>query len=68
MSDFRLKMIFGFSLVGILAILAGIIALGKVEPMTSHGLDIVLGALAANSGGFAQWAFSQGGKQEKNGP
>jgi hypothetical protein len=59
MSDERLKMIFGFSILVVLAVLAAIIALGKVEPMTSHGLDIVLGGLTTLAGGFAQWAFSQ---------
>lgn len=51
-------MIFGFSLLVILAALAAIIALGKVEEHTSYGLQIVLGSLATLAGGFAQWAFS----------
>jgi hypothetical protein len=59
MSDFRLKMIFGFSNLAILAVLATLIALGKVEGQTSHGLDVVLGGLVGSFGGFTQWAFSQ---------
>ena len=61
MSDSRLRMIFGFSILLSLTVLAAIIALGKIEQATSHGLEIVLGALAVLSGGFAQWAF--GAKQ-----
>jgi len=59
MSDQRLKMIYGFAILASLVILASIIALGKVEQATSHGLEIVLGALAVLSGGFAQWAFGK---------
>jgi len=55
----RLKMIYGFAILASLVILASIIALGKVEQQTSHGLEIVLGALAVLSGGFAQWAFGK---------
>ncbi len=52
-------MIYGFAILASLVILASIIALGKVEQATSHGLEIVLGALAVLSGGFAQWAFGK---------
>jgi hypothetical protein len=52
-----LKVLFGFLLVVILAILAAIIALGKVDAATSFGLDIILGGLMVLCGGFAQWAF-----------
>lgn len=57
--DFRL--IFGFCLLVIIAVLAVVIALGKVEQQTSYGLNIVLGSLATLAGGFAQWAFSNKG-------
>jgi hypothetical protein len=55
------RMIFGFALLLIIAVLAAIIALGKVDQSSSYGLDIVLGSLATLAGGFAQWAF---GKRE----
>jgi hypothetical protein len=50
-------MIFGFMLLVLLAVLAAIIAIGKVEQNTSYGLQYILGALATLAGGFAQWAF-----------
>jgi len=53
------RIIFGFCLLLAVAILAGIIALGKVEQATSHGLDIVLGCLATLAGGFSNWAFTK---------
>ena len=53
----RLKMFFGFALLVVLALLAGVIALGKVEQATSHGLDQILGGLLVLAGGFAHWAF-----------
>lgn len=57
------RMIFGFALLVLLALLAGVIALGHVEEKTSFGLQYILGALAALTGGFTQWAFSnKGGK------
>lgn len=52
-----LKMVFGFLLLVILAALAGVIALGKVQAATSYGLDIILGGLLTMSGGFVGWAF-----------
>ncbi len=58
------RMLFGFSLVVVLAVLAVIIALGDVKPETSAGLDIVLGSLATLAGGFAQSEF---GKRDKPG-
>jgi len=66
MSDFRLKMVFGFSVLAVLAAVALIIALGKVSQDTSYGLEIVLGALAVLSGGFAQWAFGQSTESKKD--
>jgi hypothetical protein len=53
------RIIFGFSLLLVIAILAGIIALGKVDQSTSYGLDIVLGSLATLAGAFSQWAFTK---------
>ena len=63
-NDDRYKMMFGFALLTVLAALAAIIALGKVEMSTSYGLNIVLGALCTLSGGFAQWAFNRKDKGE----
>jgi hypothetical protein len=51
------KMLFGFLLLLLLALLAGVIAISKVEEQTSHGLIPVITALATLAGGFAQWAF-----------
>jgi hypothetical protein len=53
-----LKMTFGFVLLLIVAALAAVTALGKVEEATSHGLMPILTTLATLGGGFAQWAFS----------
>jgi hypothetical protein len=52
------KMIFGFIMLAILAILIGIIALGHVEQQTSYGLEGVIGALATLAGAFGNWAFA----------
>jgi len=57
-------MAFGFSILAVIAAVSLIIALGKVSQETSYGLEIVLGALAVLSGGFAQWAFGQGTKDK----
>jgi hypothetical protein len=54
-----LKMGFGFLLLALLAVLSALIALGKVEQQTSHGLDIILGAIAVISGQYALWAFNK---------
>jgi hypothetical protein len=59
-----LKVIFGFVIVLVLALLAMIIALSKVHAVESYGLDIILGGLLTLSGGFAGWAF-RGGRQEE---
>lgn len=53
-----LRMVFGFSLLVILAGLALAIALGKVEEKTSYGLMPLLTALATLAGGFANYAFT----------
>lgn len=52
------RMIFGFSLLLILAALSAVIALGKVEEKTSFGLAQLEGCFLTLSGGFAQWCFS----------
>lgn len=52
------RMLFGFGVLVVLALLAAIIALGKVHMETSYGLNIVLGSLATLAGAFSQWAFS----------
>ena len=52
-----LKMIFGFVLLAGTFVIAGVVALGRVEEHTSYGLPYILGAIATLSGGFAQWAF-----------
>lgn len=53
----RQKMVFGFLALLVMAILAGVIALGKVHQETSYGLDYILGGLTMMTGGFANWAF-----------
>lgn len=52
------RMLFGFGLLLIIAVLAGVIAIGHVHQEASYGLEIVLGQLGVLAGGFAQWAFS----------
>lgn len=51
------KLGMGMMLLIILASLSALIGLGKVEQQTSHGLDIILGAIAVLTGQFSQWAF-----------
>lgn len=60
------KLLFGLILLLILAVLSAIIALGKIEATTSHGLDTLLGGLLTLSGGFANWCFktSKDGAEE----
>jgi thiol:disulfide interchange protein len=53
------KMIFGFLMLLVLALLAALIALGDVRQDTSHGLTYILGGLTVLSGQFAQWAFGE---------
>lgn len=63
MTDERLKMIFGFSLLIVTGLLAFGIALGKVDEQSSYGLHDVLIILATLGGAWTQWAFgSKGGK------
>jgi hypothetical protein len=59
-----LKMTFGFLLLVMLTGLAVIIALGKVEQQTSHGLEGIIGGLTALAGGFVNWAFTVSKKDE----
>ncbi len=58
------RMIYGYAALAITAGLAAIIALGKVEGTTSHGLDIILGGLIGSQGAFSNWAFGDKGKRE----
>ena len=51
------KMVFGFMALVVLATLAAVIALGKVNQDSSYGLDYILGGLTMMTGGFANWAF-----------
>lgn len=51
------KMIFGFSVLLVLAVLGGLTALGDVKAETSFGLEQILGGLLVMAGGFAHWAF-----------
>ena len=53
-----LKMTFGFLLLLMLAVLAALIALGKVEQGSSFGLEGIIGGLTALAGGFVNWAFT----------
>lgn len=54
-----LKMVFGFLLLVVIAVLAGAIALGEVKQDSSFGLQELLGGLLVLAGGFAQWAFTE---------
>lgn len=64
-TDDRLKMIFGFSLLLVLAILAGVVAVGKITQESSFGLQEILSGLLVLAGGFAQWAFSSSGAKKE---
>lgn len=59
MNTALLKMIFGFALLVLLAVLAGVIAVKHVTQEGSYGLDYILGALGVLAGGFANWAFGK---------
>jgi len=59
-----LKLVLGFILLIVVAALAATIAIGKVEQSTSHGLDTILGCLLTLTGGFANWAFGGGKKDD----
>jgi hypothetical protein len=64
MSTERLKMLYGFLLLLILASLAITFAIAHVEEKTSYGLMPIIVALATLSGGFAQWAFGSSGSDK----
>lgn len=55
--EFTLKMLFGFVLMILVAGIALVIALGKVEQQTSFGLQDILGGLLVLCGSFSHWAF-----------
>lgn len=59
-----LKMAFGLVLLVMLAVLAAIIGLGKVQQETSFGLQDILGGLLVLSGAYSQWAFGSSTKQD----
>jgi hypothetical protein len=52
------RMIFGYGVLAVLASLAVVIGLGKVEEKSSFGLNDIISILAVLAGAFAQWAFS----------
>jgi hypothetical protein len=58
------RMWFGFLLLFLMAILAGLLALGKVEEKTSFGLQFILAALSGGFGAFCTWAFGSKDKPE----
>ena len=64
MSVEQQKMIFGFLALVVLATLAAIIALGKVNQESSYGLDYILGGLTMMVGVFSNWAFGSTGMKE----
>ena len=55
--DYDLKMLFGFLLLLIDAVLIAAIALGTVRQESSYGLNEVLLILSGLSAAWAQWAF-----------
>lgn len=59
------KMLFGFALLFVIAMLAGIIAVKHVEQNTSYGLEYLLGGLTTLAGGFANWAFGESRSSQK---
>lgn len=52
------RMLFGYLVLVILAVLAALIALGRIEEKTSFGLMAIISSLSTLAGSFAQWAFS----------
>ena len=67
MSIEQQKMVFGFLALVVLATLAAVIALGKVNQESSYGLDYILGGLTMMVGGFSNWAFGATGTTKKDG-
>jgi hypothetical protein len=66
--EFTLKMLFGFVLMMLVAAIALVIALGKVEEQTSYGLQDILGGLLVLCGSFAHWAFQVASAIKKEKP
>lgn len=60
------RMIFGLLLLAILAGLAAVIAMGKIEEKTSYGLIPLLTTLSTVAGAFANWAFGTKSKDDKD--
>lgn len=58
MKNLDSRMIFGFCLLGIYAILALAIAFGRIEETTSFGLQPILGGLTGVGGAWGVWAFA----------
>lgn len=54
----RLKMIWGFLVIVIIAALAVLIAFKNVEQQSSYGLEPILVALTAGLASFCNWAFA----------
>jgi hypothetical protein len=57
MTDDRIKLLTGSTLVILLVLLAGLVAVGKVEERFSFGLQFLLGMLSAVVIRFAEWAW-----------
>lgn len=53
------KMVYGYTLLVALCVLGGLVAWGKVEQATSHGLAEIITVLSLLSAGFAHWAFGR---------
>ena len=64
MTDERLKIVFGFSLLLGLVCLAALIALAHVEEKSSYSLREIITGLLVLSGGFSAWAFGSIGKDK----
>lgn len=58
-SETKFKLIFGFAVLGVVAILAAVIAIGHIEEKTSFGLQYLLGTLSTLAGAFSTWAFTR---------
>ncbi len=58
------KMLFGFCLLIINALLIVVIGIGKVEDATSAGLKELIGGLLVMDGGFAAWCFNDRGRDK----
>jgi hypothetical protein len=55
----RLRLIFGYVTLLIIAGIAIMIATGKVEQESSYGLEPILVALTSVAASFCNWAFSR---------